>query len=237
MLQQLADGARQFNISLSPEQLQQFERYSRELLAWNSRVNLTRIVDPQEIVTKHFLDSLSVLVALPALSNGATIIDVGSGAGFPGVPLNIAQPDLRLTLLEATGKKTKFLHHLVQMLTLPNVTVLTARAEEVGLVAQHRERYDVAVARAVAPLPVLAEYLLPLIKIGGYAVVQKGQHPATELTAATAALRILGGTLSQLSAVEVPGLDAPRHLITLAKIKPTPKQYPRRAGVPAKTPL
>jgi 16S rRNA (guanine527-N7)-methyltransferase len=237
MNQLLHDGVQQFNLSLSKSQLSAFDRYSQELIAWNERVNLTSIVEPEEIVTKHFLDSLSVYQVLQTLPPNLSLIDVGSGAGFPGLPLKIALPRLRLTLLESTGKKTAFLQHIIQVLDLAGVTVLTARAEEAGRQRGQRERYDVAVARAVAPLPVLAEYTLPLVKVGGLVVVQKGQHPAEEIKEAANALGILGGKVSQILAVGVPGLAAERHLVVIQKNKATPPQYPRRPGVPAQKPI
>lgn len=233
----LRDGAQQFNLALTEAQLNAFARYSQELIAWNQRVNLTSIVEPSEIVVKHFLDSLSVYQVLPGLPLSLSLVDVGSGAGFPGLPLKIALPELRLTLLESTGKKTAFLQHLIQVLNLTGVTILTARAEEAGRQPAQRERYDVAVARAVAPLPVLAEYTLPLVKRGGLVIVQKGQHPADELKAAANALGILGGKISQVLPVTVPGLEAERHLVVIQKNKSTPPQYPRRPGLPAKKPI
>jgi 16S rRNA (guanine527-N7)-methyltransferase len=227
-----------FNLPLTPAQLSAFERYRQELLAWNERVNLTGITDPAEIVTKHFLDSLSIYLAWPAnLPPNPTLIDVGSGAGFPGLPLKIALPYLRVTLLEATAKKTAFLQHMIELLALTDVTVLTARAEEVGRQPQHRQRYDMAVARAVSALPVLAEYALPLVKVGGWLIVQKGHHPADEIKQAANALGILGGQVSRVLPVTVPGLEAERHLVVIQKIKTTPPQYPRRSGLPAKKPI
>jgi 16S rRNA (guanine527-N7)-methyltransferase len=222
---------------LTEAQLHAFDRYSQELIAWNQRVNLTSIIEPQEIVVKHFLDSLSVYGVLSGLPPDLTLIDVGSGAGFPGLPLKIVLPDLRLTLLEATGKKAAFLHHMVQILALNRVTVLAARAEEAGRRPDQREGYDAAVARAVAPLPVLAEYTLPLVRVGGRVIVQKGQSPADEIKAAANALGILGGKISQTLAVTVPGLTAERHLVVIKKNKATPPQYPRRPGLPAKKPI
>jgi 16S rRNA (guanine527-N7)-methyltransferase len=229
--------AAQFNLSLTEFQLRAFQIYNRELIAWNQRVNLTRIVEPEEITVKHFLDSLSVYQVLPDLPQNFSIIDVGSGAGFPGLPLKIAMPNIQLTLLEATTKKTKFLQHIVDTLQLNEVTVLAARAEEVGRQAAHREQYDVALARAVASLPVLAEYTLPLVRVEGLVIAQKGQHLAEEVEAAIRVSEMLGGQLDRILPVEVPGLEAARHLIIIRKSKATPKQYPRRPGVPAKRPL
>jgi len=237
MQQILKDGAQEFDLFLTDAQLSAFARYSQELIGWNRRVNLTRIVEPGEIAVKHFLDSLSVCLVLPELAGPAAVIDVGSGAGFPGLPLKIARPELELTLLEATAKKTAFLEHLVEVLELSGVSILTARTEEAGHLADHRQRYDVATARAVASLPVLAEYMLPLVKVGGRVIVQKGQDPGAEIRQAAAALEILGGRINQLLPVTVPGLEAARHLIVIEKVTATPAQYPRRPGVPRKRPL
>ncbi len=233
----LQSGARQYHLELSAGQLAAFEIYARELLDWNQRINLTRITEPQEIITKHFLDSLSVALALADLPANLSLIDVGAGAGFPGLPLKIALPHLRLTLLEATGKKTKFLEHVIELLHLSDTRVVTARAEEAGRDPAHRQRYDVAVARAVAALPVLAEYTLPLVKPGGRVIAQKGQSPAEEARAAANALGILGGRLQQILPVAVAGLDEQRHLLVIQKTKTTPPQYPRRPGLPAKKPI
>ncbi len=237
MRQTLLSGTQQFNLTLTHVQLTAFEQYSRELIAWNQKVNLTRIIEPDEIAVKHFLDSLSANLAWPDLPPGFALIDVGSGAGFPGLPLKIARPDLRLTLLESTGKKTAFLRHLVDLLNLADVTILTARAEEAGHLPEHREQYDVAIARAVSALPVLAEYTLPLVKVGGRVIAQKGQDPAAEVKEAANALGILGGKLSRILPVVVPGLEAERHLVVIQKVKSTPRQYPRRPGLPAKKPI
>lgn len=237
MCQILREGAQQFNLSLTEAQLSAFERYSQELIAWNQQVNLTRIIEPHEIVVKHFLDSLSICQVWPRSPSNLSLVDVGSGAGFPGLPLKIVLSDLRLTLIEATGKKTAFLQHIVQVLALTGVTVLTARAEEVGRRPDQREGYDVAVARAVAPLPVLMEYSLPLVKVGGWVIIQKGQHPAEEIKAAANALGILGGKVDQIWPVTVPGLAAERHLVVIQKNRATPPQYPRRPGLPAKKPI
>lgn len=238
MQQLLRQGAQQFNLSLSESQLHAFSQYAQELVAWNQKVNLTRIIEPEEIAVKHFLDSLSLYPVLSRLiPNLSSLIDVGTGAGFPGLPLKIVLPDLQLTLVEATGKKTKFLEHLVNLLALSNVLVLTARAEEVGRQPQHREQYQVAVARAVSKLAVLVEYTLPLVKVGGFVIAQKGQDPREEIDDSAKALKILGGSIKQVVPVDVPGLDAARHLVVIQKTKPTPKQYPRRPGLPAKEPL
>lgn len=244
MYQILSRGVQQFNLTLTQAQLNAFQSYSDELIAWNQRTNLTRIIEPEEIAVKHFLDSLSVYQALSNLlasedahSLTVSIVDVGSGAGFPGLPLKIVLPDIQLTLLESTAKKTAFLQHIVETLHLTGVTVLTTRAEEAGHQATHREQYDVAVARAVAALSILAEYTLPLVRVGGTVIAQKGSHPSEEVEAATNALATLGGEVSQVLPVKIPGLEEVRHLIVIQKIGPAPPQYPRRPGMPAKRPL
>ena len=222
-------------IDLSPGQLTQFETYYQSLCDWNRQVNLTGITGRAEVFTKHFLDSLSCLMALPKLPK--YVVDVGAGAGFPGLALKIVQPHIHLTLIEATGKKVKFLQFTATELALENVTVLHKRAEEAGRLPAHRERYGLALARAVASLPVLAEYMLPLLKKGGLMLAQKGRAPTAELNAAANALGILGGAHRRTVPVIVPGLEAERHLVLIEKVKDTPKQYPRRAGTPAKRPI
>jgi len=233
----LTHGAQHFNLILTEAQQQAFDTYRRELMAWNEKVNLTRIIEPEEITVKHFLDSLSIYPFLADFSPDFSLIDVGTGAGFPGLPLKIVLPGIDLTLLESTRKKTTFLQHIVDTLNLTQVTVVTARAEEAGRQPAHRQQYDVAVARAVATLPILTEYTLPLVKVGGMVIVQKGRHPAEEVKAAANALGILGGKIEQILPVAVPGLNAERHLVVIRKRKPTPKQYPRHAGLPAKKPI
>lgn len=232
----LLTGARALlNLELMPAQLAAFQLYADELRAWNEKFNLTAIIDPTGIQIKHFLDSLSALkVMRPA---GLKVADVGTGAGFPGLPLKIVCPDIRLTLIEATGKKITFCEHIITALKLSGVNVVKARAEEVGQDPAHREQYDWVLARAVAEMPVLAEYLLPLAKRGGRVLAQKGEHAPAETQAAEVAIRKLGGELEQLASVELPGIAEPRYLVVLKKRAATPPAYPRRPGTPTKTPL
>ena len=227
-------------LELDGAQLAALEQLAIELTSWNQQRNLTSIIDPTGIRIKHFLDSLSCVLALRAAGAALPnlkIVDVGSGAGFPGLPLKIVFPALRMTLVEATRKKCEFLVHVVQLLQLKGVTVLHARAEEIGRAAAHRERYDWAIARAVVPLPALLEYLLPLVRIGGFCLAQKGSTAAVEAQQAGAALAVLGGSLAQLLPVELPGVVEPRFLVLVAKQAAVPAKYPRRAGLPAKRPL
>jgi 16S rRNA (guanine527-N7)-methyltransferase len=239
MMPALASGAASLlHLHLTTGQLAAFQIYASELAEWNARFNLTAISDPEGVQVKHFLDSLTCLLALRTAPQAPlSVVDVGTGAGFPGLPLKIVCPGLRLTLVEATGKKARFVEHMVERLGLSGVTVINARAETVGQDPAHRERYDWALARAVAEMPVLAEYLLPLARVGGRCLAQKGENAPAETQAAQKALGLLGGQLDQILPVELPGVAETRHLVVLRKAAATPARYPRRPGVPAKTPI
>lgn len=222
-------------VSLNARQVNAFKRYEEALVEWNSRFNLTSIRDTEGIRTKHFLDALSCLMVLR--EKPGCLIDIGTGAGFPGIPLKIALRDMHLTLVESVGKKVDFCRYVVNLLNLEDVEVVQARAEQLGQDARHREQYDWAVARAVANMPALMEYLLPLVKIGGAAISQKGEHGPAEAHSAEKAMRILGGRLRQLHPVALPGVAEERYLIVVDKIAATPPKYPRRVGTPVKNPL
>ncbi len=227
---------RQLGFRLNPAQLEALATYEGELLEWNTRHNLTAIRDPQEIRIKHFLDSMTCLLALRD-SPAERMVDVGTGAGFPGLPLKILYPAMRLTLVESVGKKADFCRHVVKKLSLDSVDIVQERAETLGRIPAHREQYDWAVARAVATLPVLAEYLLPLVRVGGSMLAMKGESAPAEAHTAERALRILGGHLRQLVPVTLPGVAEGRYLVMVDKIAATPDKYPRRVGIPAKRPL
>ena len=238
-MEPLTAGARELDITLADRHLAAFETCYRELTAWNQRFNLTAITDREGVLVRHFLDSLSCLKALSRkeLEAGARVIDVGTGAGFPGLPLKMVCPGMRLTLLEATRKKVTFLENVVGVLALEGVEVIHGRAEELGRDPAHRERYDWALARAVAEMPALAEYLLPLVRVGGAALAQKGEGAAAEVHGADAAIVTLGGRVRQLVPVELRGLAETRYLVVVDKVAATPEKYPRRPGVPQKRPL
>ncbi len=230
------EAQRLLGIRLTPRQLAAFERYERELSAWNERMNLTAIRDVEGIRTKHFLDSLTCVLAWRD-NPPASLIDIGTGAGFPGLPLKILYPNLNLTLTESVGKKAEFCRHVVSTLGLDKVEVVQARAEELGQNPKYRERFDWAIARAVANLPILVEYLLPLVHMGGAMLAQKGETGPAEAHASEKATRLLGGHLRQLIPVNLPGVAEERYLIVIDKLAATPPNYPRRVGVPSKTPI
>ncbi|NCP87297.1 MAG: 16S rRNA (guanine(527)-N(7))-methyltransferase RsmG [Anaerolineae bacterium CG_4_9_14_3_um_filter_57_17] len=232
----LAHSTALFGLHLTSKQIAQFSTYERELLDWNQRFNLTAIRDPQSIRAKHFLDSLSCVLAWKN-SPPRRLVDVGTGAGFPGLALKIFYPAMRLTLVESIGKKAAFCQHLAALLELEQVEVLTLRAEELGQLPAHREKYDWAVARAVANLPILSEYLLPLVRVGGAMLAQKGENAPAEAQSAEKALTLLGGRLRQLIPVTLPGVVDERFLVIADKIAATPEKYPRGVGIPAKSPL
>jgi len=223
-------------LTLTPHQIELIRIYERELIEWNSRFNLTAIRSPEEIRAKHFLDSFTCLLALREAVPGR-LIDVGTGAGFPGLALKILLPGMQVTLVESVGKKLEFCRHIVRALHLEGVELFQMRAEEAGQMKAHREQYDWAVARAVAGMPILAEYLLPLVKLGGRALAQKGESGPAEAHAAEKATRILGGEIERLIPVHLPGVAEDRYLVVARKIAATPALYPRRSGVPSKNPL
>lgn len=223
-------------IHLTNKQVAAFERYEKELLEWNSRFNLTAIRDSEGIRSKHFLDSVTCILAWGEVVPN-NLIDIGTGAGFPGIPLKILFPNLQLTLVESVGKKVEFCKFIVDALNLDKVQVIQARAEEIGQNQQYREKYDWAVARAVANLPVLAEYLLPLVKVGGGAIAQKGESGPAEAQKADQAIHLMGGRLRQLIPVSLPGVVEERYLVVMDKIAATHAQYPRRVGIPSKKPI
>jgi 16S rRNA (guanine527-N7)-methyltransferase len=229
----LQSTAATWGLELTPTQLDQFAHYGEELRRWNERVNLTAIRDPEQIVVRHFLDSLACATAWGHPPD--SLIDIGSGAGFPGLPLKILRPELQLTLVESVAKKAAFLNHMAAELGF-QVTVLTERAETLGRDPRHRAQYDLVTARAVAELRVLAEYCLPLCRLGGRMLAPKGGAVGDEVAAARHAITLLGGNRPVVLPVTLPGLD-PRTIVVVEKRAATPAAYPRAVGVPAHKPI
>lgn len=237
-MESLVEAAARLDIDLNGEQVDQFKTYYDELVSWNESVNLTAVTGREEVQTRHFLDSLPVASALSAnvLDGTDKLLDVGTGAGFPGLPLKIAHPRIDLTLLEATAKKTAFLNHVVDKLGLEGVTVVTGRAEEEAHEPEMRERFGTVVSRAVARLDVLAELCLPFCAVGGVMIAQKGPNVGEELEQARHAIETLGGLFDDRDMLIAPPVGVGT-LVVIRKVRATPPGYPRRPGIPSKRPL
>jgi len=226
----------QFNLDLTAQQAEQFEGYHRLLDEWGKQMNLTTISDPDEVIIRHFLDSLSPVDVI-GFDDGDKLIDVGTGAGFPGLALAIAFPQIQVTLLDSVQKKLKFLQAVIDDLKLPNVQTLHMRAEDAGNSPEHREQYDIVTARAVALLPVLLEYTMPLVKVGGFLVAMKGESAQREVDEAKRALFILKGEAKPVYDYQLPQTERSHFLVTIEKTDKTPRNYPRQAGIPKKKPI
>lgn len=222
-------------IAFTDLQLSQFARYYEILIETNKVMNLTAITEPEEVAVKHVIDSLLAFDA--KLFPGKLLADVGTGAGFPGIPFKIYCPELKVVLLDSLAKRLKFLEQVIENLGLRDITCVHLRAEDAGQNKDHREKYDLVTARAVAGLSVLAEYCLPLVKPGGYFIALKGSKYQEEIATGREAVKLLGGELVSAEAVKLPGLDDGRAIVRIKKIRKTPAKYPRKAGLPEKQPL
>ncbi|MBN2077066.1 MAG: 16S rRNA (guanine(527)-N(7))-methyltransferase RsmG [Dehalococcoidales bacterium] len=238
-MERLITGAEKLGLPLNMEQVRQFEVYCREMLDWNQHVNLTAITDYEEVQTRHFLDSLTIYSVLKKSQSceNLKILDVGTGAGMPGIPLKIAIPDIKLTLIEATGKKTEFLNYIVNVLSLENVEVVTGRAEEVAQMTEYRAGFKIVISRAVASLATLVELTLPFCLTGGIVIAPKKGDVRKEVEKALKAIDTLGGNLREVRLVELDELIDDRYLVIIDKVSPTPDKYPRRPGIPEKRPI
>jgi len=237
-VEKLESGAKKLGLRLTPRQLEQFQVYYQELIDWNRRMNLTAITDYEGVQIKHFLDSLTVVQALKLpLSKGVKLIDVGTGAGIPGIPLKILLPEIELVLLDATKKKAGFLEHITDKLEIKNTGVVVGRAEEVAHRPEYRQQFDVVLSRAVANLTTLAELTLPFCAVGGRGIAQKKGSIQAEVQSAKQAISLLGGELTDVETVKISEFSDKRWLVVIDKVRETPAQYPRRPGIPAKKPL
>ena len=237
------EACRQFDIVLTDEQSSMFEDYYRMLISWNEKMNLTAITDRDEVYVKHFLDSLSFCMALPVTGNEEytkgyfTLIDVGTGAGFPGIPLKILYPDCKVTLMDSLNKRITFLDEVIRSLNLSNIDTIHSRAEDLGHNPSYRENYDFVVSRAVANLSSLSEYCLPFAKVGGYFISYKSEKASEELSLAKNAIFLCGGAVKEEVSFVLPDTDLKRTLVVIEKRQNTSRQYPRKAGLPTKKPL
>src|SRR6266566_3057839 len=229
------EGLRQLGLQVTERQLDQFLRYQQELLDWNTRINLTAITDPEEVLLRHFLDSLSLLLVYDRAET--RLLDIGTGAGFPGLPLKIVRPQWQITLIEATNKKVLFLRHVIDTLQLDDVVTVHGRAEELAHQRQYRARFDIVTARAVASLPSLLEYCAPFCRTGGFTILPKKGDLEEELAQGKRAARQAGAVLKDDVAVRLPGLDDGRRLLVWEQVKKCPAQFPRSGTVMAKKPL
>lgn len=231
--EELKIKAKQIEIELTKEQIEKYYNYMNLLLEWNEKINLTAIIEPKEIILKHFIDSLTIA---KYIKDDEKLIDVGTGAGFPGIPLSIIKENTDIVLLDSLNKRINFLEEIKEKLRLKDVTTIHGRAEEFGKSKKERETYDIATSRAVAPLNILLEYLLPLVKVGGKAICMKGSN-IEEIENAKKALEILGGQIEKIEEITLPNSDIKRNIIIVKKVKNTPLKYPRKPGTPSKEPI
>ena len=232
----LYDIAKEMGINLTDKMCSDFEVYKEMLKEWNEKINITAITDDYEIDLKHFVDSLTpVLTGL--IKDKISIIDIGTGGGFPGLPLKIYNRNLKVTLLDSLNKRIVFLDEIINLLDLKNVEAIHARAEELSRKEHYREKYDISISRAVASLDTLCEYCIPYVKIGGYFISMKGPTPDKEIECSMNAIKELGGVLEKTIRLTLPNTDMERTLILIKKIKQTPSKYPRGGGKPKKMPI
>lgn len=233
-LRHVKQKAQEIGYTLQKEQLEQFFTYKELLIEWNKKMNLTAIEQEEDIITKHFIDSLSIASYIP---DTAKVIDIGTGAGFPGIPLKILNKDLSITLLDSLNKRITFLEEVIRNLSLENIQAVHARAEELAHKEEYREQYDIAVSRAVAPMHTLLEYMLPYVKIGGKCICMKGPNLQEESKDLQNCLETLGGKIEKIEEIVLPETEIKRNIMLIKKENKTPKKYPRNPGMPSKKPL
>ncbi|OKZ65628.1 MAG: 16S rRNA (guanine(527)-N(7))-methyltransferase RsmG [Clostridium sp. 28_12] len=232
--EEMSKKSKILGVRFSVEQIEQFYKYMNLLIEWNEKMNLTAITEPKEIILKHFIDSITIL---KYIDDNSKLVDVGTGAGFPGVPLSIMNPTLKITLVDSLNKRLIFLQEVVKELNLKNIEIVHARAEEFGQNKNYREKFDIATSRAVANLATLSEYIVPLVKIGGKIISMKASNAKEEINDAQKAIEVLGGKIEKIEEFDLPESDIGRTIIIIDKNKCTPAIYPRKAGTPAKEPI
>lgn len=237
----LVEGAREYSVNLEDHQIESFLKYKEVLKEWNEKINLTAIEDDSDVIIKHYIDSISAAPFVKsyfdsAKKNKISLIDIGTGAGFPGIPLKIVFENLNVTLLDSLDKRVKFLNEIINLLSLKNIDAAHGRAEDFGVKAEYREKFDIAVARAVSNLPVLIEYCLPFVKVGGIFIAMKGSN-IEEVQNSKKALQVLGGEIQEIKEITLPFSDIKRNIIVIKKLRQTSTKYPRKAGKPSREPL
>lgn len=229
---ELKEKSNKIDVKIKDKEVEQFYEYMNSLLEWNEKINLTAITDPKEVILKHFIDSITIQ---KYIQKENSVVDVGTGAGFPGIPLNIVNNEAKYTLVDSLNKRIKFLDEIIDKLNLKNIETVHSRAEDFA--KENRETYDVATSRAVAALNVLLEYLLPLVKVGGLCICMKGSNVQEEIEASSNALKILGGQIEKVEQITLPDSDIIRNIVIVRKVTKTSSKYPRKAGLPSKEPL
>lgn len=230
----MIEYGKEIDIMFTEEQLKQFYQYMNLLIEWNEKINLTAIVEPKEIILKHFIDSLTIT---KYIGKNQSVIDIGTGAGFPGIPLKIVRKDLKITLLDSLNKRIHFLDEVIKELALENIDTVHARIEEYAKNKNYRETYNIATSRAVANLTTLSEYMLPMVRINGMAICMKGSEISEEISKSKNSIKLLGGEISKIEEFALPKSDYKRNLILIEKARQTPSKYPRKPGMPSKEPL
>jgi len=233
-IKKMQEKSKDLGVRFLVEQTEQFFDYMNLLIEWNEKMNLTAITEPEEIILKHFIDSITIL---KEIEDGAKLVDVGTGAGFPGIPLSIMNPTLRITLVDSLNKRLVFLQEVVNKLKLENIEIVHARAEEFGQNKKYREKFDVSTSRAVANLSTLSEYLIPLVNVGGKVISMKAAEAQEEINEAKKAIEILGGKIEKIDEFNLPQSDIGRTVIIIRKNNQTPSKYPRKPGTPSKEPI
>ena len=230
----MQEQSKDLGVRFSVEQTEQFFEYMNLLIEWNEKMNLTAITEPEDIILKHFIDSITIL---KEIKEDVKLVDVGTGAGFPGIPISIMKPSIKVTLVDSLNKRLMFLQEVADKLNLKNINMLHMRAEELGQNKKYRESFDIATSRAVANLSTLSEYLIPLVKVNGKVISMKASSAQEEIKQANNAINVLGGAIKKIEEFNLPQSDIGRTIIVINKIKHTPKKYPRKSGIPSKEPL